>query len=358
MSHSRISRLEERFKRLVNLKSMNFNIYQLQNLKEVYLDACPKLVTFPNKVNFVELTPTGTKEDIEFNIGLNEFKVSGCSSLSDTDLTDFLESFDCASTLDSLNLSGSKIVSLSECLCKYICLRKLDLGGCWNLIEVPQLPPCIKRLDVRDCVSLERISNLSKILEGEESQMIEEMNLSNCCRLIENLVKEANILVNDDCQAAEALFPLFLSCQQSKFTVIFPGSKIPKWFSCQMKFKGLPRFEFVIEMIENFKWENTGLALCVGVDQMGGGRFEVLIHINEVCVSHLFTHVNSKDLSAESFSFESCGVHLVMPPNEDVCMKLSRAENITSDLLEDILKSHSLGSRIISTDAQVENQEM
>ncbi|KAK9942303.1 hypothetical protein M0R45_007976 [Rubus argutus] len=71
--------------------------------------------------------------------------------------------------------------------------------------------------------------------------MIEVMDLSNCWRLVKELVKEANVIVNDDYEEAEALFRLFLSCQQSKFTVRFPGSKIPKWFSCQMDFQGLRR---------------------------------------------------------------------------------------------------------------------
>ncbi|KAK9904402.1 hypothetical protein M0R45_000768 [Rubus argutus] len=373
MPFSSISNLGEGFKCLHNLKSMNFTIYQLQKLKKVDLYECQNLITLPaNKAN--SDVNSDDEECREFNNvalpWLREFDVTRCSSLSNTD---FLVSLDCASSLKRLNLSGSNIVSLSKCLSKFICVRQLYLGGCRNLVEIPQLPPHTKFLDVRDCVSLERISNLSKILEGEESQMIEAMDLSNCRRLIEELVKEANVIVNDDYQAAEALFPLFLTSQQSKFTIRFPGSEVPKWFSCQMDFKGSQLFEFCIEILENFKWENTGLALCVAVDQKLQNNspicsFEVFIHINEVGVSRLLPqHVDSEGsdhvwlhyipflemwrpagykhplppflcrviISQCSYSktpLKSCGVHLVMSPNENVCMKLSRADTLTTEV--------------------------
>ncbi|KAK9922726.1 hypothetical protein M0R45_031175 [Rubus argutus] len=394
-------------------------IYQLQKLKKVELHECPKLKTFPNKVNFGVLMPTTYSkvshdnsddegwhhqlpEDREFNLALpllREFDVRGCSDLSDSD---FLASLDCASTLEELDLSGSNIVSLSECLCKFICLRQLYLGGCRNLVEIPQLPPHLKHLDAHDCVSLEKISNLSKILEREESQMIEAMDLSNCWRLIKELVQEANVLVNDDdYQTAEALFSLFLSSQQSKITITFPGCEVPAWFSCQMNFKGLHRFEFFIEILSNFKWENTGLALCVAVDpklQSNSSRywdFQVYIHINEVQVlrctktlvdstgsAHLWLHyipslemwrlgymrplppfrcrVNIYHSFDSRAHFKSCGVHLVMPPNEDVCMKLSRVENLNIERPRDIYENYRPKKRtdckIIYTDGQLEKR--
>ncbi|KAK9943060.1 hypothetical protein M0R45_008683 [Rubus argutus] len=193
--------------------------------------------------------------------------------------------------------------------------------------------------------------------------MIEQMDLTNCCRLIENLVREAN----DNCEAVEALFRLFLSCQKSKFAIKFPGSEIPKWFTCQMDFQGLRRFEFFIEILPNFKWENTGLALCVLTPQSDysmSSKFEIFIYINEVKVLHRRLYVDSisdhvvlhyipfLDMwrlhnvapfvcrviifncirwAINEKLLKSCGIHLVMPPNEGVCMKLLRAENITSD---------------------------
>ncbi|PRQ23415.1 hypothetical protein RchiOBHm_Chr6g0261091 [Rosa chinensis] len=243
-----------------------------------------------------------------------------------------------------------------------------------RLVEIPELPPSIRWLDVRDCVSLERISKLSNILERKESQiMIEEMDLTNCWRLCQNLVEMAN--KDDDDEVHADLFSRLLSSQQSKFTIKFPvpRSEVPKWFSCQMDFMGHRRFEFYIETLANFKWDNAGLALCVAVDQNlqdPWTGFTVYIHINEVSVStlgtqwvdsgesdHVWLHyvpflemwrfgymrplppftcrVIIYQYKVSKSSIKSCGVHLVMPPNEDVTMKLIRAENLTSELSDD-----------------------
>ncbi|XP_040364157.1 disease resistance protein RPV1 [Rosa chinensis] len=377
-----------------NLTDLPCSIYELQKLWRVYLWKCPKLVRFPNKVES-EVLPTYSKvppislskrnrwlpgsslepePDTEFNSALPclfSFWASGCN-LSNID---FLASLDCASTLYELDLSESPIVILPECIInKFVNLRGLNLIGCMRLVEIPELPPSIRWLDVRDCVSLERISKLSNILERKESQiMIEEMDLTNCWRLCQNLVEMAN--KDDDDEVHADLFSRLLSSQQSKFTIKFPvpRSEVPKWFSCQMDFMGHRRFEFYIETLANFKWDNAGLALCVAVDQNlqdPWTGFTVYIHINEVSVStlgtqwvdsgesdHVWLHyvpflemwrfgymrplppftcrVIIYQYKVSKSSIKSCGVHLVMPPNEDVTMKLIRAENLTSELSDD-----------------------
>ncbi|KAM5572487.1 TMV resistance protein N-like [Rosa sericea] len=374
-----------------NLTDLPCSIYELQKLEMVYLSRCPKLVTFPNKVDS-EVLPTYSKvshdnrdslskrkilnslelePDTEFNLALpslGRFYAEGCN-LSNID---FLASLDCASSLDILDLRGSPIVILPECINKFVKLRELNLRGCRRLVEIPKLPSRIGRLLLRDCVSLERISKLSNIFERKESQiMIEVMDLTNCWRLCQNLVHVAN---KDDDEVDADLFSRLLSSQQSKFTITFPvpRSEVPKWFSCQMEFKGGRQFEFCIETLANFKWDNTGLALCVAVDQKPQVHessnvccFDVCIYINEVQVydsarsdeqvdsresDHVWLHYvpflemcgymrllpsfkcqaiiyQRKNTDA---SLKSCGVHLVMPPNEDVCMKLIPAENLTS----------------------------
>ncbi|KAK9942282.1 hypothetical protein M0R45_007957 [Rubus argutus] len=257
-----------------------------------------------------------------------------------------LITLDCASTLQTFHLSGSNIISPLKCL------RELVFWDCWNLVDIPQLPPHIKSLEVQNCVSLERISKLSKILEGEESQMIEAMNLTNCRRLIENLVKEANVVVNDDCEAVEALFRLFLSCQKSKFAIKFPGSEIPKWFSCQMDFQGLRRFEFFIEILPNFKWENTGLALCVLKQQSDDHmfcKFDFFIYINEVEVKVL---PKDRDLRYVDSRLDHLVLHYI--PFLDMC----RLHYVPPFMCRVIIFNDMEGTecKIISTDAKLENQ--
>ncbi|PRQ23556.1 hypothetical protein RchiOBHm_Chr6g0262681 [Rosa chinensis] len=271
---------------------------------------------------------------------------------------------------------------------------KLNLSGCRRLVEIPELPPSIKMLDVVDCVSLERISKLSNILERKESQiMIKVMDLTNCWRLCQNLVEMAN---KDDDEGDADLFSRLLSSQQSKFTIKFPvpRSEVPKWFSCLMDFKGYRQFEFCVETLANFKWDNTGLALCVAVDQNLHNpwtEFEVCIHINEVSVCSMcgcrqWVHSREWDhvwlqyvpflemwrfgymrpsppftcrviIYTSVSSFKICGVHLVMPPDEDVCMKLIRAENITSELSDDELEKRT-DCKELYTDAQLERKDV
>ncbi|XP_062030233.1 disease resistance protein RPV1-like [Rosa rugosa] len=390
-----------------NFTNLPGSIYELQKLKKVKLYDCPKLRTFPNKVDS-EVLPTYSKvshdnSDSEFDLALPwlfEFTAGGCN-LSNTD---FLASFDCACSLYELDLSGSPIVILSECINKFVNLSRLNLRGCTRLVEIPKLPSRIEWLYLRDCVSLERISKLSNILERKESQMIKEMDLTNCWRLCENLVQMAN--KDDEDELDADLFSKLLSSQQVEFTVRFPGSEVPKWFGCQMDFKGFRRFEFCIEILENFKWDNTGLAVCVVVDQKlqdtcGVCAFKVYIHINEVSVSRLGTQYVVSEQSDHVWlhyipfldmwrfgyarplppftcvvtifqcnhskaSLKTCGVHLVIPANEDVCMRLSHAENLNnefpSDLYQDYWENYRPKQRtdckVLYTDAQLENEKV
>ncbi|XP_062022412.1 disease resistance protein RPV1-like isoform X2 [Rosa rugosa] len=414
LKHTGIKALPSSIRYLINLESLGLfycenltdlpcSIYELQNLKVVCLDGCRKLVTFPNKEDS-EVLPTYSKvshdnrdslskrkrrSEGEFNLSKRMRRSEG-SSLEPEPDTEFnsalpwlhqflaidsnLSNFDFLASLnlDKLDLSGSPIVILPECINKVVNLRRLFLSGCTSLVEIPELPPRIEWLVVRDCVSLERISKLSNIVERKESQiMIEMMDLTNCWRLCQNLVQMAN--KDDDDEVHADLFSRLLSSPQSKFRITFPvpRSEVPKWFSCQMDFKGHCRFEFWIETLANFRWDNTGLALAVAVDQKGqlDAYFEVYIQINEVYIldsehstksDNVWLHyvpflemwpvgymrplppftcrvVIYQDWDSGS-SIKSCGVHLVMPPNEDVCMKLIRAENLTSELSDDELE--------------------
>ncbi|XP_004309441.1 PREDICTED: uncharacterized protein LOC101297106 [Fragaria vesca subsp. vesca] len=173
----------------------------------------------------------------------------------------------------------------------------------------------------------------------------------------------------------DGLFSRLISSQLSRFTIRFtvPRCKIPKWFSCQMDFMRHRRFEFWIVALPNFKWDNnTGLALYVAVDRQHRCCFELMIHINEMRVLHSrgeAYYVGSRESDHvwvryipftelwprgymrplppftcrvvlllerhKTDRFKSCGVHLIVPPNEKVCMKLIRAENRTSEPSDD-----------------------
>ncbi|XP_004298243.1 PREDICTED: TMV resistance protein N-like [Fragaria vesca subsp. vesca] len=184
-----------RFSHCRDLTDIPGSIYELRKLKNLDLVECPKLVTFPTKVD----SPDGS----DYLLGCNSSKI------------DFL-----ASALVYLNLSGCPFVTLpNKCIKKFVNLSRLILRGCTRLVEIPELPPLITELDARDCVSLERISKLSKFLECKESQMIQEMNLTNCWRLCQNLLAEMAASKEDD-----DLFSRLLSSQLSEFSIIFHES--------------------------------------------------------------------------------------------------------------------------------------
>ncbi|KAL6211618.1 hypothetical protein ACLB2K_016841 [Fragaria x ananassa] len=239
LSYTGIKTLPSSIRYLINLEQFSLtdcrdltdiprSIYELQKLKNFELAYCPKLVTFPTNVD--------SPDSGDYLPGCNSSKI------------DFL-----GSTLVDLNLSGWPFVTLPECIKEFFNLSRLTLRGCRRLVEIPELPPRIRELDACDCVSLERISKLSNILERKESQLIKEMNLTNCWRLGQNLLAEMAASKEDD-----DLFSRLLCSQLSDFTIKFP---VPKWVSCHMNFMGREWFA-----LPNFKRDNnTGLALCVAV---------------------------------------------------------------------------------------------
>ncbi|BBH09487.1 Putative disease resistance TIR-NBS-LRR class protein [Prunus dulcis] len=167
-----------------NLTNLPPSIYELEHLNRICLRRSRKLVTFPNKVK---------SEDY-------------VSTLSELDLTlcDFL-------------------VSIPECITKFVNMRYLYLHGCKRLRDIPELPPKIVKLDASDCVSLERFSSLSNILKGkEDSQMIKLVDLCNCQRLCGNLAcdlrKKQNILAKEQ---ITIFFDHLLSSQKHGFQVVF-----------------------------------------------------------------------------------------------------------------------------------------
>ncbi|KAM5574736.1 hypothetical protein ABKV19_013930 [Rosa sericea] len=347
-----------------SLTNLPCSIYELQHLWLLDLHRCQKLVTFPTKVT------SEVPWHAQSLPKLREFDGGRCN-LSECD---FLVNFDCVSTLEKLDLSRNNFHRLPEHIRKFDNLRNLDLCGCKSLQEILELPPNLESLDVSDCVSLERFSKLSNILEGKESQMIGWTNFSNCWRLCNSLAqvaKKKNILANDPV----LLFSdLVLSSQQSPFKVVFPGSEVPKWFSCRKDLKELHECAFSIEIPPKFKWENKGLALCAAFEikhNNSGNCFLIArIHINGNLLSHhdvyfnpiqsaqvwlyyipfltlmsqlemswlppyicrvTFAHSRTSSGCTKRFgdvisvhvydcslNLKSCGVHLVMPQDEEV----------------------------------------
>jgi Leucine-rich repeat (LRR) protein len=76
--------------------------------------------------------------------------------LKNCDLSEsnFFRTFDCCSTLTELYLSKSDIVTLPPCISRFVRLKTLYLNGCKALKEILGLPPNVKRVEARGCISL------------------------------------------------------------------------------------------------------------------------------------------------------------------------------------------------------------
>ncbi|KAI5349922.1 hypothetical protein L3X38_002813 [Prunus dulcis] len=248
-----------------NLANLPQSIYELQNLLHINLDGCPKLVTLPNNLisevlSSAESLPlkVRTKAYISYGSCSLDFKECNVSDI------DSLENFCWWSNLRKINLSQSNFVRLPVCISKCVNLRELYLSGCKKLVEIlGELPVSIERISMADCISLERFSTLSKILEDRDMQLIKFMNLSNCLGLCDNLGLDVSNMAK-----------LFNEGKRSKeIEVKLSGNEVPEWFTFRNYFNDHVRdydddgctnysYELPIEIPRTSVLENTELVLC------------------------------------------------------------------------------------------------
>ncbi|XP_020419642.1 TMV resistance protein N isoform X2 [Prunus persica] len=245
-----------------NLANLPQSIYGLQNLDSIVLDRCPKLVTLPNNLISEGLS---SAESLPLEVRTNansprdgdflEMYFEECNVSN----IDSLENFCFWSNLMTLDLSESNFVSLPMCISKCVNLLELDLRGCKRLVEIlVQLPASIATIDMADCISLERFSTLSKILEDEDTQCISYMDLSNCHRLCDNLgldlSKMAKILLNQ-----------MMMSEGIIVTLPHSGSEVPEWFTFGNDFDDYDESKFDYELPIKIPWtsvlETTKLVL-------------------------------------------------------------------------------------------------
>jgi Leucine-rich repeat (LRR) protein len=73
------------------------------------------------------------------------------ANLSYEDVNAIIEKFP---NLEDLKLSHNGFVALPNCIRRSMHLKSLDVSFCRNLIEVPELPLSIQKIDARHCQSL------------------------------------------------------------------------------------------------------------------------------------------------------------------------------------------------------------
>ncbi|KAM1014401.1 hypothetical protein ACFX2C_044392 [Malus domestica] len=328
MPHSRMSELGDGFKGLKNLKYINLefcemlekfpdasgfpnledlnlnyctslvevheSVGNLSNLAALSLKGCHNLTMFPGVINlnsakYINLGDCrmlkyfpiiGTIMECLTNLDLSNTAIDHLHSsieklvslevltLEDCENLVYLPaSIYCLQHLGSINLRGCRsLATFPEWSSQVFgnishALWYLNFGGCKSLMEIPELPENVEWVNAADCVSLQRVARLSNILENEESNMIECIILFNCQKLVHWLANEA------------FLHSLFLFLNQSEFDVVVPGSKVPKFFTHRQDWlEHVSKSKFSVEIPQNFKLENRGLAICAAVDIYKTGK--------------------------------------------------------------------------------------
>ncbi|XP_075649477.1 TMV resistance protein N-like isoform X2 [Castanea sativa] len=123
---------------------------------------------------------------------------SGLSSLVSLDLSDcnlldgaIPNDLSSLSSLQLLNLSGNKFISLPDSICQLSMLRELSLRNCSRLRALPKLPSSILYVWAEDCTSLETYSNQIFVRTSSESVAI-----INCSRLLkyqEGIIRKVSL---------------------------------------------------------------------------------------------------------------------------------------------------------------------
>ncbi|XP_061994355.1 disease resistance protein RUN1-like isoform X2 [Rosa rugosa] len=178
---------------------------ELQNLEILNVSRCSNLLTFQTKASMSHDHDSGSLALPKLRV----LKTKGCNLST----VDFIGSLDCLETLTELHLSSCNFVSVPA-LGKFVNLKEINLSYSKRLREIPELPPNILEVNARDCESLDSFFILPKSpISLSESRMY----LWNCQSLGYDMEKMENILLNN---------------QKSRFSVVLPGSDVPKWFHC------------------------------------------------------------------------------------------------------------------------------
>ncbi|XP_061991612.1 disease resistance protein RPV1-like [Rosa rugosa] len=291
-----------KLKGCANLRTVPHSVYGgLQELNTLDLSWCPKLVTFPSRASALvsssaeslpPMLPTNSDNGHD-HPGSSLFPeltwlyFDGCK----LSVSDFLTNLDCASALQTLNLSGSSFDSLPACISKFHLLRYLDLSGCKRLRDISELPPNIRFIKLDDCVSLERFSKLSNILEQKDTLgLLDTMYLSNCNRLMDNLgmdvvSKMAKALLNQLVLNGRGWFDCWKLVLPS-----LPRIEVPKWFNggaeATSVLSGISDYdicEILIKIPRNLKGERIRMVVCVVLEitQDFSGACDVTVVINK-----------------------------------------------------------------------------
>ncbi|KAF2317333.1 hypothetical protein GH714_020288 [Hevea brasiliensis] len=181
-------------------------------------------------------------------------------------------------SLQHLNLGGNPIHTLPESINSLTLLRSLLLDHCEKLQYLPELPPSLEELDVNNCRSLERITNLpnlhrSLIFRYYGCENLVEVEGAFKLQPIRNIDMEMiSALGMFNVESMESFQVQMVNCltgtlrttslqvlhERGIFSIYLPGSEIPGWYSYQ---NAGPKISFIVNHVQGRTI--IGLNLCV-----------------------------------------------------------------------------------------------
>ncbi|KAF5469495.1 hypothetical protein F2P56_013561 [Juglans regia] len=257
-------------------------------------------------------------------------------------LDDF--SFYTSSTLQELDISWTAVVSLPPRMKICVELRILKLCHCEKLQEILHLPPNIQELYVRECFSLERFPEVSTKFQFSTSCGLRELrwiDLSGCHKLVANI-------------GSQVPNPSFVEehIQDHSCGIIFPGNKIPDWFShtkeisngddsCELDISGPLYLEEIIGIVfcavlgsdpDYPLGPFSGICVSINGNMLVEARFYLYggsdhVYLNYSfpdCIEQLLRYPTEDNLRfrfyCDSYKvvFKSCGVHIIYKHEENV----------------------------------------
>ncbi|KAG6673375.1 hypothetical protein I3842_16G108500 [Carya illinoinensis] len=260
-----------------------------RSLFNLFVECCESLVSFPEigletkYLAYITWSFTGIKE-LPHSIGnrtqVDHLRLEGNKNITCPKLTDYLRlpslppskldssTFtNCFSELIELSLSYNNFVILPGWIDRFVHLWELHLCYCKNLKKIEKLPPNIKVVNVSGCSSLESFPEVSKRFEFNTSNLSElhSIDLSGCSKMLVNVgshvaaILRPPLVLNVGSYAA-ILRPPLKWCGNS-CGLVFPGNKIPNWFShCKETSNSCSRDTFIeVELLNPIK----GILTCV-----------------------------------------------------------------------------------------------
>ncbi|GKV22769.1 hypothetical protein SLEP1_g32598 [Rubroshorea leprosula] len=140
------------------------------------------------------------------------------------------DDFEKLCSLEILNLGRTNFSHLPTSLRGVSHLKKLLLSDCRELESLPPLPSSLEEVNLCNCVSLERIDDLSNL------RKLEELNLTNCEKVVDipglESLESLRRLFMSDCNACSSAVRKRFSkvCLKNMSHLSMPGSSTPDWF--------------------------------------------------------------------------------------------------------------------------------